>query len=409
MKKKIISFLVFWMIFSLLFCSLNLATRTENNRWSEFYHLPKDSLDIVFIGNSHTYTAMQPMVIDDILSTHSYVLGVSAESIVVSYYELKELLRTQHPDVVVLETFTLDIDDTETEPQYFQFLDAGRLDTNKLAVATHYLSLDTAYSVFPALRSRMDWSNPEKYIDGFTQEIEMLWNPQVDDELGYSTRPNVIDMATYTDLLDAKEPIYQKSSDEVGIYLEKFYDLCQKNNIQLVLSTTPIVSLSVIPEKVLAPYDIDPFAEEHNIPRINYERGQFNELHFYDGTHLDKFGSLIVSVEIARELASIMHVLVNQDALAYYEAFFFSGYSLKQDGNQFSIELFPADTTAPLAYQWKLIHADSGEAVGSKVWSPDSYYEFEISEDGVYDLTCVIRQPTGDYSLSATFQLRVSD
>jgi hypothetical protein len=409
MKKKILGFVAFWMIFSLLFCSLNLATRTENDRWSGFYHLPNDSLDVVFIGNSHTYTAFQPMVIDEILPIHSYVLGVSSESIVVSYYELKELLRTQHPKVVVLETFTLDINDANKEPLYFQFMDAGWMNANKLAVAAHYLSWDTAYSIFPALRSRMDWSDPEKYINEFTRQVELITQPQVDEELGYSTRSRVIDPATYADLMGVLQPIYQKPSDEVGIYLNKFYELCEENDIQLVLSTSPIISLTVIPEKVLAPYDIGPFAEEHNIPRITYERSQFNELHFYDGTHLDKFGSLIVSVEIARELSAIMNVPIDQDALAYYEAFFFSGYSLKQEGDRYSVELIPVNVSAPLEYQWKVVRVNDGKAVGSSDWSTDSHFEIELSEDGQYFLSVEVLQPSGDYSLGGTFLLNVAD
>jgi hypothetical protein len=88
----------------MLFTGLNEVLAFRWGGWKDFYKLPKNSVDILFIGNSHNYMTFQPQVVDDLLSMNSYVLGVPGESAVMTYFELNTALRYQHPRIIVFET-----------------------------------------------------------------------------------------------------------------------------------------------------------------------------------------------------------------------------------------------------------------------------------------------------------------
>ena len=69
-----------------------------------FYDLPEDSLDVLILGSSHAITGVDTQKLYDDHGYKSYTLGCSEQNIAVSYFYLKEALKTQHPKAVILET-----------------------------------------------------------------------------------------------------------------------------------------------------------------------------------------------------------------------------------------------------------------------------------------------------------------
>ena len=58
------------------------SNRKNGNYWPFFYEgLPENSMDIVFMGSSHSKTTFIPEIIDDILGTDSIHVNTSGESI----------------------------------------------------------------------------------------------------------------------------------------------------------------------------------------------------------------------------------------------------------------------------------------------------------------------------------------
>ena len=82
------------------------AHQKNLNYWPYFYReLPRNSVDIVYMGNSHANTAFIPAVIDDLLGTRSIHVNTSGESIHQTLFEYREVLRLQQPRMVAMETF----------------------------------------------------------------------------------------------------------------------------------------------------------------------------------------------------------------------------------------------------------------------------------------------------------------
>lgn len=72
-----------------------------------FYKLKNNTVDVLFLGSSHAYTAFNTGILWDEYGIASYVLGGSDQPMWNTYYYLKEALKTQTPELIVLEPFTL--------------------------------------------------------------------------------------------------------------------------------------------------------------------------------------------------------------------------------------------------------------------------------------------------------------
>lgn len=64
--------------------------------------------DALFLGSSHVYTQVIPMMIWENFGIPVYDLRSSNQTIAISYYYLVEALKTQQPSVVFLDLYTLD-------------------------------------------------------------------------------------------------------------------------------------------------------------------------------------------------------------------------------------------------------------------------------------------------------------
>ena len=104
------------------------AASTENqinnyneSRWNEFYELPKNSLDMVFLGSSHSYCTFDPENFDSVLGTSSYQLGMPLQHMDSTYFTLLEVLNYQKPKKVIVEVYWDMLDDE------FELTQAGYL------------------------------------------------------------------------------------------------------------------------------------------------------------------------------------------------------------------------------------------------------------------------------------------
>ena len=74
-----------------------------SEQYREFYNMEKDTVDVLFLGTSHSYCGFSPQDFYDLHGIRSYNLGSSRQGIWLSYYWLKEALKTQKPKIVVKE------------------------------------------------------------------------------------------------------------------------------------------------------------------------------------------------------------------------------------------------------------------------------------------------------------------
>ena len=237
--------------------SKNVVNAYTKSRYDGFYEQPEDSIDMVFIGSSHSYCTFDPENFDSVMGTSSWQMGTPLQHYDTSLYTLKEVLKTQSPKLVVLELYWDMLDDAFDMKQANSFFEA----VNDPSVKEDYVK-----DVFP-LNEKVKYKLlPIRYQqDYFAYEADQL-EKAAEDKFGVQgeqqpetngTEYYLAKGYTYCDTvipeieldetnqfkgLDGK----QWKADETQIkYLNEIVDLCKEENIELVFVTAPIANISL--------------------------------------------------------------------------------------------------------------------------------------------------------------------
>ncbi len=248
--------------------------------YESFYEMEKDTVDVLFLGSSHAISAFSPQELYDATGIRSFNLGSEEQSLLISYYWLKEALRFQHPKAVVLDTivcFPL----TETpyncsEPSIRKSLDPMKWSSVKLEAvsAIHRLDAEQTFAsyVFPVIRYHSRWRDlvPNDF---------RLWPSQRTDLKGYAVLSEDYNEEDYKPLTDTNA----QPSVMHGLmrqYLEQITKLCKDNEIQLILVNTPYTECSAPIHAAVQVY-----AREQELTYIDYNEASVYETLDFDFAH----------------------------------------------------------------------------------------------------------------------------
>lgn len=166
----------------------------------------KNSIDVVVLGDSLTYSGISPYHLWDEYGYTSFVCGSPSQMINNTYEMLEAVLFRQSPKVVLLET-------------------------NVIYQVTQQRSIVQSlfFQAFPVLRYHNNWKGSTPYSGS---EIGTQ-----DRYKGYVLR---------TAIKAGSDSGYMTPSDGVNeiatvnkYYFGKIYDLCQENNIELIIVSVP--------------------------------------------------------------------------------------------------------------------------------------------------------------------------
>ncbi len=365
----------------------------NGNYWPFFYEeLPENSIDIVFMGNSHSKSTYIPQIIDDILGTESIHVNTSGESIYQTIYEYQEVLRYQNPLVVIIETLPIydGLTQKNLKPWNFSFFYSMPISLRKLIYSYDFFSdSDLLNFYLPYTSNHSNWKNPNIPISRAYTELKTIKNNWGSDRYvelphkGYenylkSILPGEIQSETpdeiascpiddFKDRLSVTEDILQinqKHSEdllfvEAPQYINK-YENCRDQAIDLIES-----------------YEV-------SYKTLFNDQGQ-SLLWFGDYQHMTQFGAIIASVETAELLAHELNIEIHPEALDYYRSYFFKDYTLVQEGDNISMNLIPDNNESlmDLVFKWEIFL--DGESV------------YKIEEKGKNELKYALPEPIGDY------------
>lgn len=261
-------------------------TWSTTNTYEDFYNLKKNSVDVLFFGSSHAICSFNPQVIYDEYGITSYNMGSEQQSLVVSYYWLREALKYQNPKVVVLETLTFhQYKDAYvynnmncSEGSVRKAMDSMRLSSLKFEAGMAIEAEDPTQSglSFPFLNIRYHsrWAQLDE--NDFT-EPSMVNHGGIK---GFTagTPPKDLTVAdTYTpfkdeDITDVKAEPMVKIAEP---YLNKIIDLCEQEDIQLIFVNIPTA------ETIARYKSTKEFAEKHNVPFYDFnEEKLYKEIRY---------------------------------------------------------------------------------------------------------------------------------
>lgn len=247
-KKEYFKIFLFLLLFFVFLHAAEMLLYPSNaifRTWQSFYRLPRGEVEILVVGNSHAYASFDPEVISAVTGKDSYLLTSNSQNMVQTYFNVKEALHYQHPDIIIMEAFTLDNNNnwrsgTETPDRDWKKesnIDGMRLGLTKLeAITAQYLPENWSYALFRILRCHGNWADIETigsnlffYTGGISQ-----YSPFHPSETSMSEETKArYDRAQYN-------PAPTLISEQNIQYFHKLARLCREENITLCLVMAPM-------------------------------------------------------------------------------------------------------------------------------------------------------------------------
>ncbi len=95
-------------LFAGIWAGLSPYFRVQKNiEGDAFRNIPENTLDAVAVGSSHIQYAFEPAVFYTESGYYSYVMGSQCQPVPITYHMLEEIFKTQSPEVVFIDVFTL--------------------------------------------------------------------------------------------------------------------------------------------------------------------------------------------------------------------------------------------------------------------------------------------------------------
>ncbi len=250
------------------------------------YYMEENSHDIIFLGDCEVYTSISPIYMYEKYGITSFVRGNSRQLINQSYYLLKETLKYEKPKIVALSVSVLPYEGQIKEEYNRLLLDDMKWSREKISLMKASLMNNESYLsyIFPLLRyhSRITSLNSDDFKYLFSREVVSHNGFLINQEV------KALNILPGKRILD--NPNFPKENIN---YLNKIYDLCQENNITLILFKSPNLYPHWYQE-----YEnwLINYAQEKNITYYNFLNNDDINLDFqydtYDGgNHLNLRGA----------------------------------------------------------------------------------------------------------------------
>lgn len=241
-----------------LFSSTNPMTETYRG----FYKMKKNTIDVLFLGSSHTASGFNPQDLYNEYGIRGYNLGSNSQNLWVSYYWLREALQYQSPKVVVLDCYMLFIDEKKNEGSSRLALDDMRWGAVKREAVEQICDLDDSQSklsyLFRNIRFHTRWMG--------LNETDFMWaDIAAPPELkGFWLYRGICGYPDYIPLT-IQETGRDLFIPEAERYLERITALCRERGIELILVKTPTLAQTVERHNAIADY-----ASVHHLKFLDY-------------------------------------------------------------------------------------------------------------------------------------------
>lgn len=296
MKKKIINTILFLSFLAGLFVILfraDFVLRQKEYAGAQymFANLEPDTVDVVFIGNSHQFCSINTEILYYEYGIDSFMLASSAQTVPMSYYAAMEAIELQHPDMIVFEVSYCanDFRTVSDEMSHCFFDGMPNCEAKGLAIQDLIDKEDWINYYIPLGLYHSRWKELEEddYAVVTVTERGGVCYP----EIGQNWEIPVIAQ-------NETSPM----PEEMEKYMDLLVEMCAENDVKLVLYTVPFNTLWGSEEEVADLYErqkifnyIGEYAEEKGVDYYNLfyeieEIGLMPETDWKDTQHLNASG-----------------------------------------------------------------------------------------------------------------------
>ena len=233
-----------------------VGDQTNNHsgrKWHAFYKFAKkksNNVDILVLGNSHASAGVEPYILSENTGSYCFILNTPGTGSIDLYYNVLEVLKYCKPKLVIVETSCLLGDGIGKEWAGIQSIESKKGFWNRLSLIPRYLSSDDwVKAVSPTIRNHSFLLTDTARIAFNVKNVGKDKNPpRRDFELGRFSHGN-------TGMSDSIYDQYRKNpgplrcreyciEEKTHKYVHKLYDLCEKNDIEMMFLTVPMHPLA---------------------------------------------------------------------------------------------------------------------------------------------------------------------
>lgn len=259
------------------------------------YNEPKNTIDVVMLGNSDMYNGISPMYLWKESGITSYHIGAPMQTTWTSYYLLKDFYKTQKPKLVIIDADYIFEEKDRSDPNRRKSFDCMKLSLNKIQAIcdpVFKLSIEKKLSyLVPLIRYHSRWNELD------SKDIKEAYEVYDAQFKGYElTRGKKAYKKTANKQEnDDIEKIPQKSKE----YLDKIIKLCNENNTQVLLTYIPTKNWTEKRNSLVTEY-----AKENNIQFVDCNLMEFdwNQYTRDKGSHLNVYGAEAITKQISEYL-----------------------------------------------------------------------------------------------------------
>lgn len=291
-----------------------------------FYELPKNIVDVVFVGDSHGYCTYIPKMIFDETGISSANLGSGNQNIINSYWITKEVFKKQNPKIVLIDVHSIEASLRKND-------DIGSLSSGLSMMPDFSINKYLAY--YNLKNTRYESSKNLKldniigllqYNDTFgrdtaslTKLISFIINPtKYYSTFGFDPKYDVFKNNDLKQGEYIKEDVIFEESEEYQ-YLIKLNELCKANGSELIIArslyNSDTTNLNVI-DKVFV------WAEENDVEVFDMfdHLGELDinlQTDFKDETHFNYWGAKKATKLFIKEVLSKYNLINHENDKKY--------------------------------------------------------------------------------------------
>ncbi|MCR4924647.1 MAG: hypothetical protein K5931_11620 [Lachnospiraceae bacterium] len=250
------------------------------------YKQDENTVDVLFVGSSHIFIHVNNGILWEEQGLSSYDLASAEQPFWISYYYIKEALKTQKPKLIVLDITTPGVRPVDFQPENWMatnnygfkynknYYDALKSNTLEQSFRRLLIPLNSMHGRYNDLREE-DFTDPDnsKVYKGF------------DSREGTT----VFEEAPAVKGITGREPISEKEEK----YLRILIEYLKEENIPLLLVSSPYVLDAKSQAKFNTIFDI---ADEYQVPYVDFNK-LYDELKLdftkdmQEDLHLNKMGN----------------------------------------------------------------------------------------------------------------------
>ena len=278
-----------------------------------FYAEEKNSLDFVFVGSSQMFTSVVPAVLWQEYGITSYDFGANEQPMYLSYYYIKEALKYQKPEAIVLEvSYCKGLDYTHEGVHHIN-LDDLRMGPVKLeAIFDIIPEGERLPYIFELAKYHDTWPNLNK------EGLEYIFADKHNPYKGYT--PSIEGFQDGGVFNEEIRKITERAElPEFSVeYMERIIELCKAEEVDLLFLKTPNDHIENQPY-YNAVADI---ATANDIPYLNLNGEMAGQLHnhvFHAETITKRIGEWLLGLyDVEDKRENPEYARWNDDADYYY-------------------------------------------------------------------------------------------